>query len=142
MKLRRPFAADERGAAAIEMAFALPVFVVMIWAFVQLAQVYRASAGIQQALGQGARYATLCLGQSATGCTAPTDAQIKAKINSSVYGLGPGTFTVSDPVPGNSGTARYFDLTVSYSQPTDFLLFPGPTMSISRSKRVWIATSA
>ena len=142
MKLRRPFTADERGAAAIEMAFALPVFIVMIWSFVQLAQVYRASAGIQQALGQGARFATLCLNQSATGCTAPTAAQIKARINSSVYGLGPGEFDVSDPAPGTSGTASYYDLTVSYSQPTDFLLFPGPTMTIQRSKRVWIATSA
>jgi hypothetical protein len=33
-------------------------------------------------------------------------------------------------------------LTVSYSQPTDLLMFPGPTMSVSRSKRVWISTSA
>jgi hypothetical protein len=142
VRLRRLFASDERGAAAIEMAFALPVLVVMLWCFVQLAQVYRASAGIQQALGQGARYATLCLDQSLSGCTAPNAAQIKTKINASVYGLGPGTFVVSDPIPGTSGTAKFFDLTVSYSQPTDFLLFPGPTMRISRSKRVWIATSA
>jgi Flp pilus assembly protein TadG len=140
--LRRPFAADERGAAAVEMAFALPVLIVMLWAFVQLAQVYRAVAGIQMALGEGARYATLCLSQSATGCTAPTAAQVKAKINSSIYGLGPGTFTVNDPVGGISGTASYYDLTVSYSQPTDLLMFPGPTMTLSRSKRVWISTSA
>jgi Flp pilus assembly protein TadG len=133
---------DERGAAAVEMAFALPVLIVMLWAFVQLAQVYRAAAGIQMALGEGARFATLCLSQSATGCTAPTGPQVKAKINASIYGLGPGTFTVSDPVGGTSGTASYYDLTVSYSQPTDLLMFPGPTMTMSRSKRVWISTSA
>jgi Flp pilus assembly protein TadG len=46
---------DEKGAAVIEMAFVLPILIVMIWAFVQLAQIYRALAGIQQALGQGAR---------------------------------------------------------------------------------------
>ena len=56
---QRHFLRDESGAAAVEMAFALPVMIVMIWAFVQFAQVYRAMAGIQQALGQGARYATL-----------------------------------------------------------------------------------
>jgi Flp pilus assembly protein TadG len=139
--LRRRMAADESGAAAIEMAFALPVLIVMIWAFVQLAQVYRAVAGIQQGLGEGARYATLCLTPSASGCTAPTAAQIKTKINDSVYGIGPGTFTVADPVSGTSGTAKYYDLSVSYSQPTSLLLFPGPTMSLSRSKRVWISTS-
>ena len=142
MKLRPYLSRDDRGAAAVEMAFALPILVVMLWAFVQLAQVYRAVAGIQQALGEGARYATLCLNPGATGCTAPTSDQIKTKINASVYGIGPGTFTVSDPTTGTSGTAKYYDLTVSYSQPTNLLLFPGPTMSLSRSKRVWISTSA
>jgi Flp pilus assembly protein TadG len=131
---------DERGAAAVEMAFALPVLIVMLWAFVQLAQVYRAVAGIQMALGEGARYATLCLTQSATGCTPPTGPQIQTKINASIYGLGPGTFTVNPPVSGFSGAAKYYDLTVSYSQPTDLLMFPGPTMALTRSKRVWVAT--
>ena len=60
MKLRLRLRTDESGAAAVEMAFAIPIFVVMIWAFVQLAEVYRAVAGMQQALGEGARYATLC----------------------------------------------------------------------------------
>lgn len=142
--------ADERGAAAVEMAFAIPVLIVMLWAMVQLAQVYRAVAGIQQALGEGARYATLCLNPGATGCTAPSpgtgttpaNGTIKWKIQQSVYGIGPGTFTVSDPVSGNSGTAKYYDLSVSYSQPTNLLLFPGPTMALTRSKRVWLSTSA
>jgi len=141
MRLPIHLVRDDRGAAAVEMAFAVPVLVVMLWAFVQLAEVYRAVAGIQQALGEGARFATLCLSPSSTGCTAPTAAQIKTKINNSVYGIGPGTFTVNDPVSGASGTAKYYDLTVSYSQPTSLLLFPGPTMSLSRSKRVWISTS-
>jgi Flp pilus assembly protein TadG len=141
MRIHNRLAVDDRGAAAVEMAFAIPILVVMLWAFVQLAQVYRAVAGIQQALGEGARYATLCLSQSATGCAAPTATQIKAKINASVYGIGPGTCVVADPVPGTSGTAGYYDLTVSYSQPTNLLLFRGPTMALSRSKRVWIATN-
>jgi Flp pilus assembly protein TadG len=149
MKLNRRLSRDDRGAAAVEMAFALPIFVVMIWAFVQLAQVYRAVAGMQQALGEGARYATLCLNPGVAGCTAPTAGTgnspaagtIKAKVLSSVYGIGPGTFTVDDPTTGNVGTAKFLDLTVRYSQPTNLLLFPGPTMSLSRTKRVWIATS-
>jgi len=140
--LRLRISPDDRGAATVEMAFALPVLVVMLYAFVQLAEVYRAVAGMQQALGEGARYATLCLTQSSTGCTAPTSAQIKTKINASVYGIGPGTFTVADPVGGTSGTASYYDLSVSYSQPTTLLMFPGPTMALTRSKRVWISTSA
>jgi Flp pilus assembly protein TadG len=147
MILRRRLRRDEKGAAAIEMAFALSILIVMIWMFVQFAQMYRALSGIQQALGQGARYATLCLNPSPSGCsapaagtgTSPAAGTIKAKIKDSVYGIGPGTFTVDDPVAGVSGTSDYYDLTVSYSQPTSLLLFPGPVIHISRSKRVWIA---
>ena len=141
MKIGHRLSRNEDGAAIVEMAFALPVLIVMIYTFVQLAQVYRALAGIQQALGEGARYATLCLNPTTTGCSAPTTDQIKTKVNSSVYGIGPGTFTVPDPGSGVSGTARYIDLTVSYTQPTTLLLFPGPTIAISRSKRVWTSAT-
>ena len=133
---------DEKGAAVIEMAFVLPILIVMIWAFVQLAQIYRAMAGIQQALGEGARYATLCVSPGTSGCSVPTTSQVKQKISDSVYGIGPGTFTVSDPTTGTDGTAKYYDLTVNYTQPTDLLLFTGPTINVSRSKRVWIASSS
>lgn len=139
MKIRQSLRFDEKGAAVIEMAFALPVLIMMLWAFVQLAQVYRALAGIQQALGQGARYATLCASPSSSGCSVPTAASIKTQITNSVFGIGPGTFTVSDPVSGTSGSAQYYDLTVSYTQPTSLLIVPGPTISVSRSKRVWVA---
>lgn len=147
MKIVRTLGRDQRGVAAIEMAFAVPILVVMIWMFVQLAQVYRAVAGIQQALGEGARYATLCINATTSGCSSPAagtgnspaSGTIKAKIKSSVYGIGPGTFTVADPASGTSGTGNYYDLSVSYSQPTSLLLVPGPTVSVSRRKRVWIA---
>lgn len=143
MKLRRAICRDDSGVAAIEMAFALPVLIVMIWLFVQLAQVYRAVAGIQQGLGEGARYATLCLNPTATGCTIPTPTQITAKINATVYGIGPGQFTITPPVLQNDTTngGSYYDLSVSYTQTTSLLLFPGPNISVSRSKRVWVATS-
>ena len=141
MMFRRLLVRDQNGAATVEMAFALPILIVMIWMFVQLAQIYRALAGIQQGLGEGARYATLCLNPSSLGCEAPTAASIKTTISASVYGVGPGTFVVSDPVSGNSGTSQYYDLKVTYSQPTSLLLFPGPTINVTRSKRVWTAAA-
>ncbi len=54
MKLRR-LTRNEEGAAVIEMAFALPILIVMIWMIVQLGLVFRAMSGIQHALGEGAR---------------------------------------------------------------------------------------
>jgi len=141
MMFRRRLLRDDKGVAVIEMAFALPIVITMIWIFIQLAQVYRAVAGIQQALGEGARYATLCLNPTTAGCNAPTADQIKTKINASVYGIGPGTFTVPTPTLTVAGTSQYYDLQVQYTQPTNMLLFPGPTISVSRSKRVWVANN-
>ena len=139
MTFGRRIRSDDKGVAAIEMAFALPILIVMIWMFVQLAQVYRAMAGIQQALGQGARYATLCINPSATGCETPTGQQVHDKMLTSVFGIGPGTFLPNTPTKQTSGTGSYYDLQVTYSQPTSLLFLPGPTVNVSRSKRVWIA---
>lgn len=141
MRLLRKLRRNQDGAAAVEMAFALPILIMLIWMIVQLGEVYRAAAGIQQALGEGARYATLCLNPTTTGCTTPTATDIAAKINSSVYGIGPGTFTVTPPAKAVDGTASYYDLKVSYTQPTSLLILPGPTISLTRSKRVWVAGS-
>lgn len=135
----RRLVTNEKGAAVIEMAFALPTLITLLWMVVQLGLVFRAMSGIQHALGEGARYATLCI-PSSSGCGRPTDTQIKTRITDSVYGIGPGNFTVPNPASGTSGGADYLDLTVSYSQDTDLLFVPGPTITVSRSKRVWVAS--
>ena len=123
---------DTRGAAVIEMAFALPALIVMIWMIIQLGLVFRAMSGIQHALGEGARFATIY--------PQPTTAQVQTKITNAVYGIGPGTFAIPTPVSGTSSGSTYLDLRVTYTQPTDLLLLPGPTITVVRSKRVWVAT--
>ena len=123
---------DERGAAVIEMAFALPALIVLLWMIVQLGLVFRAMSGIQHGLGEGARMATLF--------PKPTNTAIQDRINDAVYGIGPGSFTIPTPAAGTADGASYLDLRVTYTQETDMLLFPGPTISVSRSKRVWIAS--
>jgi hypothetical protein len=133
MTFGRRLKRDERGVAVIEMAFALPILITMIWMFVQLAQVYRALAGIQQALGEGARMATIW--------PAPSAQDIHDKIEDSVYGIGPGDFDVEMPELENDGTktGNYYDLKVTYTQETNLLFVPGPDISVERSKRVWVA---
>lgn len=130
--MRRLLSRDDRGAAAIEMAFALPALVVMIWMIVQLGLAFRAMAGIQHSLGEGARLATIW--------PQPTDDQIEKRMEEVVYGIEPGTFTIHPPEPGLSDAAEpYLDLKVTYTQPTNLLLLPGPTITVSREKRVWVA---
>lgn len=132
MIARRRLANNERGAAAIEMAFALPALVILIWGVVQLGMMFRAMAGIQHALGEGARLATIW--------PQPTDEAIEAKMEEVVYGIEPGTFTIHPPEAGLSDAGEaYLDLEVTYTQPTNLLLLPGPTITVSREKRVWVA---
>jgi len=84
----------------------------------------------------------LCLNPSNSRCTVPTGQQVHDKVLASVYGIGPGTFNANTPALQSTGTTgKDYDLQVTYSQPTSLLLFPGPTISVSRSKRVWVAAS-
>lgn len=123
---------DERGAAVIEMAFALPALIILIWGIVQLGMMFRAIAGIQHSLGEGARLATIW--------PQPSDDAIEARMEEVVYGIEPGTFTIQPPEAGLSDAGEaYLDLKVTYTQPTNLLLLPGPTITLSREKRVWVA---
>jgi Flp pilus assembly protein TadG len=126
---------DKRGAAVIEIAIVLPVLIMFIWGIFQVAILYQANAGMQHALGQGARFATLCL--SPDPCENPTVVQVKTRIEGAVFGTDPGTFSV--PTPTVDSTAGVMTLTVNYTQPMNFLFFPGPTVTLTRSKVVFLA---
>lgn len=130
-RLRR----DQNGAAVIEMAFALPALIIMMWVIVQLGLVFRAMSGIQHGLGEGARVATVYSNKT----IAQRKTDVRNKITAAVFGIGPGNFQIDDPAQGTQDGANYFDLRVTYSQNTDLLLIPGPTINVSRSKRVWIS---
>lgn len=131
IRLLRKLRRDDRGAAVIEMAFALPALIMLMWLIVQLGLVFRAMSGIQHGLGEGARMATLY--------PKPADSAIQDRIEDAVYGIGPGNFTIAAPVSGTADGATYLDLQVTYTQATDLLIIPGPDINVSRSKRVWVA---
>jgi len=129
---------DERGAAAIELAFALPVLVLFIYGIFVIGQLMAANAGAQNALGQGARYATLCLNPTtATGCTLPSDSNIQAKISAGLFGTSSGSW--STPTIDRHDADHYLTIQVSYTQHLNFLFFPGPTVTLTRSKKVYTA---
>lgn len=123
---------DERGANAIEMGIALPVLVFFIWGIVQVGLLFQANAGMQHALGEAARYATIY--------PTPADDALKAKMADRKFGTYNGTLgelTIEDVTSGGSVVAK--KLTLTYSQPTNFLLFNGPTVNISKTKTVYLA---
>lgn len=123
---------DERGANAIEMGIALPVLVFFIWGIVQVGLLFQANAGMQHALGEAARYATIY--------PTPADDALKAKMADRKFGTYNGTLgelTIEDVTSGGTIVAK--KLTLTYSQPTNFLLFNGPTVNISKTKTVYLA---
>lgn len=122
---------DPSGATVVELAFAFPVLIMLIWMIYQFGLLFRANSGIQHALGEGARMATLW--------PTPGRALVQARMQQSVYGIGPGTFTVSMPSLGTQDGSSYYDLQVDYSQNTTLLLLPGPRVTLRKTKRVWIA---
>ncbi len=122
---------DRRGAAGIEFVIAAPALVSMVWGIFQISLVFEANAGVQHALGEAARYATIY--------PTPTDTAIQNMITGKKFGVGNGEWAV--PVIDNAKIADgYKTITVSYSQPTDFLFFTGPDVTITKSKRVYLST--
>lgn len=126
MITRRALLRDSSGATVIEFAIILPVLVLFVWGIFQVGVLFQANSGMQHALGEGARYATIF--------PTPTDAQIKSRMASKVFGTKNGTFTVADPV--NVASAK--TLRVTYTMPMDFLFFTGPNVSLTREKKVYI----
>lgn len=123
---------NERGAAVVEFAIAVPVLILMIWGIFQIGLLLHANAGMQHALGEGARFATLYM--DATADHRPTDSQIQTEIQNNVFKPYVGTFTVTPPTTSGG----YKTLTVSYTMPMDFLFFMGPTVTIVKSKQVYV----
>lgn len=118
---------DQRGAAAIEFAIAVPVLVLMIYGIFRLGLLFQANAGMQHALGEGARYATIY--------PTPSDSQIQSRMTARLFGSGYGSFTVAPP----ASSTGYKTLTVTYTTPMDFLFVPGPTVTLTRTKKVYVA---
>ena len=121
---------DERGAAVVEFAMSVPILISFIWGLFQLSLVFLADAGMQHALGEAARLATIY--------PTPTDDALKAKITAKKFGPGNGTWGVPSIVDGGDGSKT---ITVTYTQPMDFLFFEGPDVQLTRSKKLFTSES-
>jgi Flp pilus assembly protein TadG len=141
MNLIRKLRDDQAGSAVIEMAVGLPILVLFIWGIFQVGIALQAIAGMQHGLGEGARFGTICLTPNpVTGCATPTDAEIRARIQSKVFGVGVGTFNEpSITTPATTDCTDCRDASVTFSMPLNFLFFNGPTINITRSKRIHLA---
>ncbi|HYX46947.1 MAG TPA: TadE family protein [Sphingomicrobium sp.] len=127
---------NEGGAAVIELAIALPVLVTMIYGIFECSQLYEANAGMQHALGEGARIATLCVpdANATSGCDNPTDTAILNGESAKLFRPAGGSFSLTIP----SAAAGYKTLQITYTRSMNFLLVPGPTITLTRTKQVYV----
>jgi Flp pilus assembly protein TadG len=128
-RLRR----DEDGATVVEFAFAFPILVAFIWGIAQFGMIMAADAGMQHALGEGARMATLY--------PTPSDADIKTRMETKMFGQFLGAHTVATPETSSGTTVgnKYKDLKITYTVTPNFIFVDGPTINFVRTKRVYVA---
>ena len=131
-KILKRLWADESGANVIEFAIAVPVLTVFIYGIFVVGKLFEAQAGMQHALGEAARYATLF--------PTPTDDQLKAKMAAKKFGVTGNGGALSALSVSTSGNTKTLSLT--YTQQTNFLLFKGPNVSLTRTKKVYLAVPA
>ena len=135
MKLKR-LVRNQEGAAVVEMAIALPVLVTLIYGIFECSQLYEANAGMQHALGEGARVASLCVPNTSKtdGCDNPSDTTILNQISAKLFRPAGGSFSITIPSAG----AGFKDLQITYTRSMNFLLVRGPTITLTRSKQVFV----
>ena len=124
---------NNRGLATIEMAFALPILLLFIYGIFQVGMIMAASAGMQHALGEGARYATLY--------PIPTDPQIKQRVLDNLFGdyIGGGkNFHVEDIATDSTGNS-FKIISVHYTVTPEFLFFTAPPVTLDRSKKIYLS---
>jgi len=120
---------SERGSAAVQFAMAVPLVVLFLAGIAQLGVLFAATAGLQQALGEGARMATLF--------PRPTDAAISARVTRARFALDSRYLTGPSLTHGISNGVPYVDISLTYSPPLNFVFFTGPSISITKSRRAY-----
>jgi len=127
---RHSFKRCRRGSAAAEFALALPVLVLFIAGIAQLGVLFAANAGLQQAVGEGARLATLF--------PRPDDATITARIRRAQFALNSAYLDAPTLTRGVANGVPYIDISMTYRPPLNFIFFTGPQISMTRSRRAYL----
>jgi len=127
--MTRKLLSDIRAAAALEFALIAPAFILLMIGIMQLGLVFMASAGLHNAVAQGARRATLF--------PRPDAAQIRTSINAGEFGLV--SSRLSTPVVNYNTTANpnFADLQMSYTTTLNFVFFTKP-VTLTQSRRVYL----
>lgn len=118
------------GSTAIEFAIAAPVLLLLIFGLLQLGIMFFADAGLQHAVDEGARLATIY--------PRKTENDIKARVTGTQYGLQPARITGPSIVYGQVDGTDYAEVSMSYAMPVDFVFYRKPDMLITKTRRAYL----
>jgi Flp pilus assembly protein TadG len=126
----RRLAREDRGATLVEFALAGPLLIGLVFAIFQLGVLFMTSAGMQHAVGEGARRATLF--------PTPTDEKILSAITEAKFGLDPERVKQLTITRGTETGTAYTEVRMRYEVPLEFVLFKGPTVTLEKSRRAYL----
>jgi hypothetical protein len=124
---------NERGGAALSFALAAPVLILALVGIAQLGILFMANAGLRNAVGEGARHATIY--------PRPSDAAIIAEVTDSRFGLKPERIEGPTIVHGTDAGADYIEITMGYSVPLDFIFFSLQPVELTETRRAFVYPS-
>lgn len=118
-----------RGASAVEFALVAPAFILILVGLAQLGIVFFANAGLNNALAEGARSATIY--------PRPTPEEVEANINAARFGLEPANLTINDFVYVDNGGTTHTDIQMTYTLSLNFIVREMP-ITLQQSRRVYL----
>ncbi|GAC1403875.1 MAG: hypothetical protein NVSMB69_00980 [Novosphingobium sp.] len=129
--LRRPVAILKAsdGIAAAEFAMMAPLVLLLLFLVVNLGMLFESYNGVQHAVGEGARLATIY--------PRPTDSQITSAVQAAEFGLDPSLASAPTYSHGTNSGIAYVDVTLTYNAPVNFPLFSLPAVPLTYTKRAY-----
>lgn len=128
--MARSLKSDQRGVAIIELAIVLPILMLFLFGTVQIGKLLFARADIQNAVSRGARVASVY--------PRPQDDVISKAVEEQIAGLDQGKIigpVVESKV--NSDGLELVEITVTYDQPIDFIIFESAPIRLRETQRVF-----
>ena len=121
---------DRDGSTAAEFALVIPVVVMIIFGTIQLGIIFFANAGLQNALGDGARVATLWPPR--------TEQDIRAELLASRFGIDPQKMAAPVITTGSASGQNFIEINVSYTTDLNFIFFKVPGITLEHSRRAYL----
>ena len=118
------------GLAAVEFALALPILVMLLAGIAQMGALFAANAGLQQAVGEGARLATIW--------PQPTDTVLIARVRAAANNVNLTYLDAATVTHGTSNGVSYVDISLTYRPPLKFIFFQVPAITMTRTRRAYL----